>query len=153
MPGGVVRELGPSTACWLSRDAAATDVDDMHEHDSAAPRTGGSGGILAPRIRVICRTCGYLRLETTAVSARACIDDGTATYSFRCPACGLLEVQAMDPALVPVLRDAGVPVTEWWLPAELGERTDRAPLDAWEVDVLSAALAGDDWLDAFLHDA
>jgi hypothetical protein len=103
------------------------------------------------RVRVTCRTCGDQRVAASAVAARVCSDDGSASYHFRCPACGLLESRPMASSLVGSLRGAGVSLTRWRMPAELLEPRLGGPVTVDEVLDFHVALQGDDWFDELLR--
>jgi hypothetical protein len=103
------------------------------------------------RVRVTCRTCGDQRVSASDVAARVCTDDGTASYHFRCPACGLLESRPMASSLVGSLRGAGVALTRWRTPAELREPRVGAPLSVDELLDFHVALQRDDWFDELLR--
>jgi hypothetical protein len=74
-----------------------------------------------PSIRATCTDCGDVDLVSEDVRVRVCVDDGTATYSFRCPACHMVVVKPAEPRVVDLLAAAGVHVARWHLPAELRE--------------------------------
>jgi hypothetical protein len=109
------------------------------EHHGAARRIR--------QVRVTCRTCGDQRLSADAVSARVCSEDGSASYHFRCPSCGLLEVRPMASSLVGSLQTAGVALTRWSAPAELREAHVGAPLTTNDLIDFHFALESDSWFE------
>lgn len=72
-------------------------------------------------IRATCSDCGDVELRSKDLQVRLCEDTGSSTYIFRCPVCRMVEVRPAEDHVVDVLLAAGVPCTEWHMPAELHE--------------------------------
>jgi hypothetical protein len=100
---------------------------------------------------VTCRTCGDQRLAADAVAARVCTEDGTASYHFRCPSCGLLEARPMASSLVGSLQTAGVALTRWSAPAELRELHHGDPLTVDDLIDFHVAMQDDGWFEALIR--
>ena len=99
-----------------------------------------------PRIRVACAHCGIIRVTMAELTLRICVDDGSWSYCFRCPTCGLANAQETDaPAITPLLA-VGAPVQPWHLPAELTEEHGTEPrLTLDDLLDLHLLLEGSDW--------
>jgi hypothetical protein len=104
------------------------------------------------QVRVTCRTCGDQRMASDAVAARVCTDDGSASYHFRCPSCGLLEARPMASSLVGALRTAGVALTRWSVPAELRELRHGDPLTVDDLIDFHVAMQHHDWFEALTRE-
>ncbi len=74
-----------------------------------------------PSIRATCTSCGDVDLGADDVRVRVCDDDNQGSYSFRCPACRMVEVKPAESRVVDLLVAAGVELSHWRLPAELRE--------------------------------
>lgn len=75
-----------------------------------------------------CADCGDVELLTSDLTVRVCLDDGQASYAFRCPSCGIADGQAVSGDLLAKLLLAGVEMVTWHLPLELFERDEEAPV-------------------------
>ena len=132
---------------WTTARGARADVLNMaakgHEQHGAARRIR--------QVRVTCRSCGDQRLSADAVSARVCVDDGSASYHFRCPSCGLLEVRPMASSLVGSLQSAGVSLTRWSAPAEVREVHGGDPLTLDDLIDFHLAMQDDGWFEALTN--
>lgn len=62
----------------------------------------------------------------------------------------MTEVRNADPDVVEVLVSAGVSLTEWHLPAELGERPNGAPISHDDLLDFHALLDQDDWMTSLI---
>lgn len=87
-------------------------------------------------VRATCPTCGDVQLTIDEVRVRVCLDDDRGEYSFRCPLCGLISVQAAEHRTVDLLVASGAHLDTWSLPAELLERPSEATAIGHD-DVLS----------------
>ena len=96
-------------------------------------------------IRATCSDCGDVELRSRDLKVRTCRDDETSTYLFRCPVCRMIEVRPAESHVVDVLLAAGVPCTEWELPAELGETRAGDPISHDDVLDFHDLLATPDW--------
>jgi len=94
------------------------------------------------RIRVACPDCGDLFVTALGLTLRFCVDDRQWSYCFRCTLCNRATSHQSDELLVAPLVAVGLPIQEWYLPAELTEPRPRG-----------AVLVPDDVLDfhLFLH--
>jgi hypothetical protein len=101
-------------------------------------------------IRATCSDCGDVELRSHNLSLRICVETKAATYLFRCPQCSMTEVRNADPDVVEVLVSAGVSLTEWHLPAELGERPNGAPISHDDLLDFHALLDQDDWMTSLI---
>jgi len=72
-------------------------------------------------IHATCEDCGDVELTVADVTARRCIEDGTASYQFRCPRCRMSTAKPAAPKTIDLLVAAGVELIEWRLPSELLE--------------------------------
>jgi hypothetical protein len=94
------------------------------------------------KVRVACRGCGDLPIGLADVVLRLCEDDLSAAYRFRCPRCGLVQLEDAGLAAAAALLDADVD-TEWWcLPDRSAEHPSGQPITA--EDVSAAALVLED---------
>jgi hypothetical protein len=99
-------------------------------------------------IVVCCESCGEMRLRPGAVTLRHCVDDETWTYWFVCPACHLRNAAPAEPEVSLAAIDAGSPLEQWHLPAELQEHSDRAPgLNGVDLLEFHLGLIEPDWID------
>ncbi len=98
------------------------------------------------RIRVACPDCGEIHIEPRAVTIRTCIDDGSVTYRFWCPGCGLPAVgrTAHKSAGRTILE--GAHFEAWTYPLELTEHRAGPPLTEDDLLVLRALMAGEGWI-------
>jgi hypothetical protein len=91
------------------------------------------------RIRVACPECGVLFVTAIDLTLRLCVDNRHWSYCFRCRGCGRATAREVDESTVAPLVSVGVPVQEWYFPAELAEARPRG-----------AVLVPDDMLDFHL---
>lgn len=96
-------------------------------------------------IRATCSDCGDVELRSRDLKVRVCRDNQSATYLFRCAVCRMIEVRPAEDHVVDVLLAAGVPCTEWNLPAELGEPHYGDSIDHDDVLDFHDLLASPDW--------
>ncbi|MGH9065012.1 MAG: hypothetical protein ACRDZQ_04530 [Acidimicrobiales bacterium] len=98
-------------------------------------------------IRATCPSCGDVELGTAEVRALVCETTGRASYTFRCPECRLATTAPVGAHVVDVLASAGVPVSRWRLPAELGEARPGPAITDGDVAAWSSQLAEPGWLE------
>lgn len=92
-------------------------------------------------IRVPCPDCGAVLLhDVDQIGVRICIDTCTASYWFVCPECGRRGADVVAFWLAARLRDRGVTVETWSLPAELHEHPAANPISVDDVIDFSIAL-------------
>lgn len=96
-------------------------------------------------IRATCSDCGDVELRSRDLKVRLCRDSESSTYLFRCPVCRMIEVRPAESHVVDVLLAAGVPCTEWRLPAELHEPRTGEPISHDDVLDFHELLATPDW--------
>ena len=72
-------------------------------------------------VRATCPTCGDVELSVGGVQVQVCVTTSQSTYSFVCPACGLIVNKEANDAVVESLTKAGSRLVAWSLPAELDE--------------------------------
>lgn len=96
-------------------------------------------------IRATCTDCGDVELRSRDLKVRMCAETDSATYLFRCPVCRMIEVRNAEEHVVDVLLAAGVPCTEWHMPAELEERRDGEPITHDDVLDFHELLSTPDW--------
>lgn len=78
-------------------------------------------------LRASCDRCGDVELPMPEVTVRRCVDNGELGYRFRCPVCAMFVVNApLHPFVMHKMIQAGSPLENWQLPAELFERPHRA---------------------------
>jgi predicted RNA-binding Zn-ribbon protein involved in translation (DUF1610 family) len=79
--------------------------------------------------KVNCPNCGDVELAAPLqdLGVRFCLDDGSTTYTFRCPSCGRRNAKWCSPAIAAILTEKGVGLFPWRLPKELLERRPDRP--------------------------
>jgi hypothetical protein len=98
-------------------------------------------------IKAECPRCGAVKLGSSDVTVRICLDDGAGAYRFRCPTCSAAAVHDASPAICALLIEGGCAEEIWQLPAELEERPHH-PAPAFTADDLidfHALLETEDW--------
>jgi len=80
-------------------------------------------------IRATCVDCGDVEMTNDDVVVRICLDDGSGSYTFRCPRCAMAVAKPAEPRIVELLIASGVRLDRWRLPAELEEGRAGAPID------------------------
>lgn len=98
-------------------------------------------------IRATCGVCGDVELTTADVTLRVCADNGTGTYSFRCPCCTMAVVKPADTRTVDLLAVSGVPILTWRLPAELFEPHAGPAVTHDDLLDFHQLLLSEDWFD------
>lgn len=96
-------------------------------------------------IRATCTDCGDVELRSRDLKVRMCTENDSATYLFRCPVCRMIEVRPAEAHVVDVLLAAGVPCTEWHLPAELEERHQGEAITHDDVLDFHELMSTPDW--------
>ena len=96
-------------------------------------------------IRATCSDCGDVELRSRDLRVRTCVDNGDATYLFRCPVCRMIEVRPAEQHVVDVLVAAGVAAEDWRLPAELTEPKGGASISHDDVLDFHDLLTTPDW--------
>ncbi len=78
-------------------------------------------------VRVNCEGCGHDHVSASDLVVRLGLDDGSRQYRYRCRVCGVINVGALTPSQLALLRAAKVRTEQWRTPAELHEpRADTA---------------------------
>jgi len=100
-----------------------------------------------PIIRASCPTCGDVEVMPGWVTVMLCSSNGEASYTFRCPRCGMIVAKSAKRRIVEVLITAGVRIHYWHLPEELHEHHDGPPLDERDAEELHQSLETPGWID------
>ncbi|MEO7555156.1 MAG: hypothetical protein ABIV94_00955 [Acidimicrobiales bacterium] len=100
-------------------------------------------------IRATCAACGDVELTSADVRARICVDNGAASYCFRCPVCAVASARPTEPHIIDLLVGSGVELTAWRLPAELFESHSGPAITHDDLLDFHQALRGSDWIAAF----
>jgi hypothetical protein len=97
-------------------------------------------------VRVTCPACGVVRVRSSRVVVRNCVDDQSWSYRAVCSQCDTMFV-AMTPAVLALPAiEAGLPVELWTLPT-LSGRYSGSPIHAVDALELHLALLEPDWFD------
>ncbi len=78
-------------------------------------------------IRASCPDCGDVEFTTRDVQARISGEDGSGTYSFRCPGCKVTVVKSAEPRTIDLLLASGVEQATSVLPAEFSSSRRNDP--------------------------
>lgn len=98
-------------------------------------------------IRATCATCGDVEVDGGRVQLHVCDTTAAAAYSFRCPVCRLIVNKPANDRVMGALTGAGVQVSHWSLPPELGEPKLGPPITYDDLLAFHIALEGDSWRD------
>lgn len=98
-----------------------------------------------PIVRATCPSCGDVELTVEQVQVLFCVSTGVATYSFRCPACGVMVNKDANDAVVESLSSAGARMVAWTLPAELAEPKTGPRITHDDLLEFHLALESDAW--------
>lgn len=79
-------------------------------------------------VRATCPDCGEIELVSAEMSVRQCVEDGSLSYTFRCPTCKLASSKETDSRISNLLTSAGAPLVPWSRPAELNEPHSGRPI-------------------------
>ena len=99
------------------------------------------------RIVVSCSTCGEVRVASSEVTIRNCMDNDDWSYWFVCPCCWRRSAARTRRGSAFDAVCAGSPLERWRLPAEFDERPDGPPLTFVDVLELHLLLIEPDWID------
>lgn len=89
-----------------------------------------------------CADCGDVELTVADVVVRVCVSDGSVSYAFRCPACGIASGLPLEPLRAERLLRLGARHETWVRPLELLERpADAPPITESDVEAFAARLA------------
>ncbi len=104
-------------------------------------------------IRASCPTCGDVEFGSEVLTLRVCAADGSGSYAFRCPSCGMAVAKPADAKVMELLTASGADVEVWDIPAELGE-LHLGPAITWD-DILEFhyALQQDGWFEKLTSSA
>lgn len=91
-----------------------------------------------------CDRCGHIKTTMAELTVRRCLDNGAASYRFRCPVCEMTIVRDIEPRVMHLLVQSGARVEEWRLPTELFERPrgDVAPISVDDLIDFHEAIDG-----------
>jgi hypothetical protein len=103
------------------------------------------GGIT--HLRVVCPTCGEVKVGLREVTIRNCVDTDEWSYWFACGSCRLRAAGSTNRRAAIDAVCAGSNFETWQLPAELHERSDAPPLTFVDLLELQLALIEPDWID------
>jgi hypothetical protein len=98
-------------------------------------------------IVVNCSTCGDVKVASSEVTVRNCVDNDRWSYWFICPACHRRAAAPTRRRLALVALDAGSTLNTWRLPAELDEQRNGPPLALIDLLELHLLLLEPDWID------
>ncbi len=98
-------------------------------------------------VRASCPGCGDVETTTDAVQVLRCETTGSLAYSFVCPECRLRVAKEATERVASILVDAGVPVVDWELPAELEEPKVGYPICHDDLLAFHASMAEPGWLE------
>ncbi len=98
-------------------------------------------------LRVMCPTCGEVKVAPGDVTIRNCVETDKWSYWFVCDRCRLRAAGATNRRAALDAVGAGSKFDTWRLPAELNERSDAPPLTWVNVLELRLALIEPDCLD------
>jgi len=90
-----------------------------------------------------------VELASADVRARICVDNGAASYCFRCPVCAVAIARPTETHVIDLLVGTGVELTPWRLPAELLERHAGPPISHDDLLDFHESLQRSDWVAAF----
>ena len=79
-------------------------------------------------IRASCLDCGDVEFTTRDVQVRVSAEDGSGTYSFRCPGCVVTVVKSAESRTIDLLLASGVEEATALLPAEFHELRQGDPI-------------------------
>jgi hypothetical protein len=102
-------------------------------------------------ILVHCVDCGASRVPPTAVTVRACLDNGVWSYRFACATCGLPTVGASLKITLVAAIDAGACFEVWRLPTGLDARPGGPPFTPADVLELQRLMVEPHWFDEVVH--
>lgn len=98
-------------------------------------------------IRATCPTCGDVEFGSDELTVRVCTADGTGSYAFRCPECGMAVAKPADAQVIELLTASGAEIEVWSLPAELGELHEGAPITCDDILEFHYAIQEDGWFE------
>jgi predicted RNA-binding Zn-ribbon protein involved in translation (DUF1610 family) len=96
-------------------------------------------------VRATCPTCGDVELGVTEVQVQICMTTASSTYSFLCPACGIIVNKQANDTVVESLASAGARMMAWTMPAELDEPKLGPKISHDDLLEFHLALESDAW--------
>lgn len=96
-------------------------------------------------VRATCPNCGDVELTVNDVQVQLCVTTTMSTYSFLCPACGILVNKEANDSVVESLTSAGSRLVAWSMPAELYEPKIGPAISHDDLLEFHMALEKDDW--------
>ena len=100
------------------------------------------------RVVVKCPQCAEVRVRSSEVTLRECVDDETWSYRFLCPQCGQRVVAHTGRVAALGAISVGARLERWSLPAEAFEAHSGSPITLGDVLDLHELLLGPDWFEA-----
>jgi hypothetical protein len=96
---------------------------------------------------VNCSTCGDVKVASSDVTVRNCVDNDHWSYWFICPACRRRAGARTRRCSALAAVHAGSTLNTWHLPAELDEQRTGPPLTLIDLLELHLLLLEPDWID------
>ena len=93
----------------------------------------------------MCPRCAEVRVRSSEVTLRECVDDETWWSRFVCPRCARLVVSPTGRVAALGAISVGVALERWSLPAEVFEAHRGAPITLGDVLDLHELLGEPDW--------
>jgi predicted RNA-binding Zn-ribbon protein involved in translation (DUF1610 family) len=101
-----------------------------------------------PIIRASCPNCGDVDVAPGQMKVMLCSSNGEASYTFRCPICGMIVARRIERRIVDVLIAAGVKIHFWRLPEELKEIPQESPpIDYDDLLEFHFEISKPDWIE------
>lgn|ERR1700745_1379645 len=100
-------------------------------------------------IKATCSACNAdVKLDSSQVLLRICVDNNQGSYCFRCPECKLQITKPASDYIVGILKQAEIQVENWALPLELSEPHPIGdPIELDDVLTMHELLESDNWFD------
>jgi hypothetical protein len=96
-------------------------------------------------VRATCPTCGDVELPVEDLTAIVCATTNEGSYAFQCPTCRLAVVKPAESHVIDLLATAGVRLSVFELPAELGEEHEGTAFTHDDLLSFHDQLQQDDW--------
>ena len=93
-----------------------------------------------PTVRASCPDCGDVEFTTRDIKVRARAPDGSGTYAFLCPGCGVIVVKAAETRDIDLLLSAGCPMAGKDVPKEFLEPKCTQPLRQADIERFAGLL-------------
>lgn len=91
-------------------------------------------------VRADCPDCGDVEFHSQNVTVRVSAPDGSGTYTFVCPGCGVTIVKAADTRTIDLLLSAGCPIAGKDVPLEFQESKCARPLTQADIERFAGLL-------------